>query len=239
MLKKLAILIMVPVFFLAMVFNQSAYAESYFGGSIGVSLSSDASDIKLANGALTGTLTDLDTNSSFAYGIKVGHYFESMPWLGVEFNLYQRDPDVDQQAGTATGTIGVWTAAATGQGKVAVDHLTTYGFLLMLRATEEQTKNFFNIQPYLGIGVGINTLSLGNGTVYSAAGVEGASANLGSDTSTDILLSAGLNYKVTDNIKAYGEYKYTTVNYSAETDGTTYAFDLDDSSLMFGVAYNY
>ena len=46
MLKKLAILIMVPVFFLAMVFNQSAYAEWYAGGAIGVSIPHDVDDLK-------------------------------------------------------------------------------------------------------------------------------------------------------------------------------------------------
>jgi opacity protein-like surface antigen len=239
MLKKLVIYLMAPVFSLSMIFNYSAHAESYIGGSIGVAFSSDAENIKLSSGALTGTLTDLDTDSSFAYGFKTGHYFESIPWFGVEFNFSQSDPDISKQTGTATGTIGVFTAAATGQGSIDVDHVNTYGFLAMFRATEEQAKDMFNIQPYLGLGVGINQVSLGTGRVFSAAGVESDSVDLGADTDVGFLLSAGLNYDITDHIKAYSEYKYTSGEFEATTADVKYALDYDASSLMFGAAYSF
>ena len=119
--------------------------------------------------------------------------------------------------------------------------MTTYGFLAMFRATEEQTKNMFNMEPYLGLGVAINNISLGRGTAYNAAGAElaGGVENLGSDTSTGFLLSAGLNYKINNHLKAYGEYKYTDVSFEDTTNGTKYDFDLDASSLMFGVSYHF
>ena len=56
-----------------------------------------------------------------------------MPWLGVEFDFYQRAPDVDQQTATVTGTAGIYTAAV-GQVKVDVNSGTTFGFLVKLRA---------------------------------------------------------------------------------------------------------
>ena len=239
MFKKLVIYLMVPVFSLSMIFNQSAFAESYIGGSIGAAFSSDAENIKLSSGALTGTVTDLDTDSSFTYGFKAGHYFKAIPWFGVEFNFSQSDPDISKQTGTATGTIGVFTAAATGQGSIDVDHANTYGLLVMFRATEEQAKDMFNIQPYLGLGIGINQVSLGTARVYTAAGVETDSANLGSDTNVGFLLSAGLNYDITDHIKAYSEYKFTQGEFEATTADVKYALDYDASSLMFGLAYGF
>lgn len=235
-LKKMAIFLMVPVFSLSMVFNQSAYAESYFGGSIGIALPSDIDDIKLSSGAATGTITDLDADNSFAYGFKMGHYFKSMPWFGVEINFQQSDPDMDQQNATATGTLGIFTAAATGQGKIDVNHLTTIGFLAMFRPVE---KKIFNLEPYLGLGIGVNMISLGEATAFSAAGVKSGAVNLGSDTDVGFLLSAGLNYEITDHIKAYGEYKYTQSNFDSTTGGVKYDFDVENSSLMFGAAYNF
>jgi hypothetical protein len=74
----------------------------------------------------------------------------------VEFNFSQSDPDISKQTGTATGTIGIFTAAATVEGSIDVDHVSTFGFLAMFRATEEQAKGMFNIQPYLGPSIGIN-----------------------------------------------------------------------------------
>ena len=72
------------------------------------------------------------------------------------------------------------------------------------------------------------------------AGVEQTSTNLESDTSVGILISAGLNYKISDRLKAYGEYKYTDSSFELNgSDGVTYEFDSGDSSLMFGIAYSF
>ena len=37
--------------------------------------------------------------------------------------------------------------------EIEVEHFTTIGFLIMLRATEEQTKELNNIEPYLGLAL--------------------------------------------------------------------------------------
>ena len=240
-LKNLVIFLLGSVFFITMGFNKYAYSESYIGASIGAALSSDAEDIDIVEGAATANLTDLDTDGAFAYGIKVGHYFNSVPWLGVEFNFSQADPDVGKQTTTLSGTAAGIAGAATGQFQVDVNHVTTYGFLAMLRATEEQTKNMFDIQPYFGVGVAINNISLGRATAFNTAGAElaGGAANLGSDTSLGLLLSAGLNYDIDEHISAYGEYKFTQIDFEDTTGGSKYDFELDVSSLMFGIAYNF
>ena len=49
-----------------------------------------------------------------------------------------------------------------------------------------------------------------------------------------------MNYKISDNLKAYGEYKYTESSFEADgSDGIKYEYDAGDSNLMFGVAYNF
>ena len=83
MLKKLLIYLIVPVFFLPMILNQSAYAESYIGLGLGVSLAQDVTGIK-AGVSVTGT--DVNADDAFSYGIKVGHFFESFPvWRRNEY----------------------------------------------------------------------------------------------------------------------------------------------------------
>ncbi len=215
----------------------SAFSETYVGGGLGLSFAAEADSIKASQGAIEASSSDLDGDDSFAYGFKVGHYFNSLPWLGVEFNLYQREPDADQQGVTVTGATAGLIRTDAGQAKVDVEHLTTAGLLVMLRATEEQTKNMFNMEPYVGIGLGVNAINLSEGTAYSAAGAYLESVNLSSDVSVGILLSAGLNYDITDQIKAYGEYKYTEASYDMSTNAVNYSFDVDDSTMMFGVSY--
>jgi len=240
MLKKLLIFLMVPVFSLSMIFNQSAYAESYIGLGLGVSLPQDVTNIKGTTPAgVSVTGTDVNPNDAFAYGIKAGHFFNSIPWFGVEMNVYQRDADVDAQAATCSGAAGICTNN-TGQLKVDVNSSTTIGFLAMVRATEEQSKNLLNLQPYFGLGFGVNIIDLGEASTFTTAGAAVGSTNLESDTNVGILVSAGLNYKICDNLKAYGEYKYTDGNFEAQgSDGNTYNYDVGDSNLMFGVAYNF
>ena len=238
--KKLAVFLLVPVFSLSMIFNQSAFAESYIGLGLGVSLPQDVTDIKGTTAAgVAGTGTDVSADDAFSYGIKAGHYFNSVPWFGVEMNIYQRDNDVDQQTATATGTAGILNGTA-GQLKVDVNSVTTIGFLAMVRATEEQSKNLLNLQPYFGLGFGVNIIDLGEASTFTAAGAANGSTNLESDTNVGILVSAGLNYKIFDNLKAYGEYKYTDGNFEHKgSDDVTYKYDASESNLMFGVAYDF
>ena len=75
-IRKLFVFLLLSVLSLPMIFSQSAHAESYFGASIGVALSSDAEGIDIVTGATTASITDLDASSSFAYGFKAGHYFK-------------------------------------------------------------------------------------------------------------------------------------------------------------------
>ena len=80
----------------------------------------------------------------------MGHYFEALPFLGLEFNFSSSDPDVDKAGIT-----------------VDVSHLSTAGLLVMLRATEKQSKQYLlGLDPYLGLGYGVSLIDVGkvNGT---------------------------------------------------------------------------
>ena len=239
MIRKTGVGVLLSLVFVLFTYS-SAVAESYVGFGLGVSLPHDTTDIKGTTAAgVTGTGTDVSPQDEFAYGFKVGHYFDAMPWLGVEFNFGQGDPDVEKQTATATGTAGV-LGTAVGQVQVDVNSATTLGFLVMLRANEEQTKNLLNFQPFLGLGFGVNILDLGDATTFTTAGAFNSGTNLGSDTSIGILLSAGLNYEVSENVKAYGEYKYGEASYDVKgADSVDYEFDAGGSSLMFGLSYGF
>jgi opacity protein-like surface antigen len=57
----------------------------------------------------------------------------------------------------------------------------------------------------------------------------------------DLLLSAGIDYKIKKNAKAYGEYKYKNAGFgSSAFDGVVdYEFDFEESSFTFGFAYSF
>ena len=65
MFKKLAIYLMVPVFSLSMIFNQSAYAEWYLGGAVGVTIPHTIDDLESTGSGFTITSSGLDPDTAF------------------------------------------------------------------------------------------------------------------------------------------------------------------------------
>ena len=153
MIRKTGVGVLLSLVFVLFTYS-FAVAESYIGGALGISLPHDVTDASGTDGTYTLTVTDFSPDNSFAGGMKLGHFFEQAPNLGVEFNLSFSDPDVDKEKITATisGTpVGVFTGQASGDflGSAEVDSFVSYGFLAMLRATDEDAKSKYNgMQPY-------------------------------------------------------------------------------------------
>ena len=63
----------------------------YVAGQIGVSIPTRFSNIQGVDSNAGLTVSDLSLQNSFVYAAKLGYYFDSMKWLGVEtevFNFY-------------------------------------------------------------------------------------------------------------------------------------------------------
>ena len=61
-----------------------ASAEFYIGGQIGGNFPLDFSDVEFSAGGVNGQSTDIELEDSLAYGGKIGYFFSSLNWLGVE-----------------------------------------------------------------------------------------------------------------------------------------------------------
>ena len=247
MFKKLAIYLMVPVFSLSMIFNQSAYAEWYLGGAVGVTIPHTIDDLESTGSGFTITSSGLDPDTAFVGGIKGGYFFESIPYLGVEVNWGMSTSDIDKEAvaltisGTATG-LGAGQATGNFLYSADVDYVSSFGFLAMLRVTDEDAaKEYLGIQPYLGLGFSVTTLEIKSATLFNTAGAQvGTTANSDSSTDVGFLLSTGLNYIVSDNIKVYSEYKFQTVEHTLTMDaGVDSKLTNESSSVVFGASYSF
>ena len=247
MLKKLAIFLMVPVFSLSMVFNQSAYAEWYVGGAIGVAIPHTIDDLKSTGTGFTITSSGFDADTAFVGGIKGGYFFESFPYFGVEINWSISESNVDKEAValTITGTAtGLGAGQATGDFLLSadVDPSSSFGFLAMLRVTDEDAKaKYSGIQPFLGLGFVVSTIDVNSATLFNTAGTQ-LNTTGNSDSSTDVrfLLSAGLNYIVSDNIKVYSSYQFVTVEHTLTLDtGVDSKITSESSSVVFGASYHF
>ncbi len=227
-----------------------AAAEWYVSGYAGVSIPTDQDVDGNANAGgivlLNGTFKDVDPNTSVVFGGKVGHFLESLPFLGLEVEGYHFSPDADSQTVQASGTIlpGIFPIPVAGQvtlGNVDVG-VTSIGlnavFRLQLGESDAYPKGRF--QPYAGAGLGIFFANLET-TVVTAK-------NDDTDTAVGPQVLAGLKFFITEHLSLFGEYKFihapnfefelsetvmgTPVNLKLETDITSHLF-------YGGIAYHF
>ena len=175
MLRKTGVGFLLSLVFVLFTYS-SAVAEWYVGGAVGVAMPHDVDDLSGSAGGYTLGISEFSPDTSFTGGVKVGYFSEKTPYLGVEINWSMSEPDVDQETVTATIT-GTATGAYAGQtsgdflGSVDVASLSSFSFLAMLRATDEDAKAKYNgIQPYLGLGFTVSTLDVDSVSAHTTAG---------------------------------------------------------------------
>ena len=248
MLRKAGVGFLLSLVFVLFTYS-SAVAEWYVGGAVGVAIPHTVDDLESTGSGFTITASGFDADNAFAGGIKGGYCFESIPSLGVEVNWSMSASDVDKQSITLTLTgtpTGLYVGRNSGDlllGSVDVDSVSSFGFLAMLRATDEDAKAKYNgIQPFLGLGFMVSTIDVNSATLFNGNGTNQLGITANSDSSTDVgfLLSTGLNYIVSDNIKVYSEYKFQTVEHTLTMDaGVDAKLTNESSSVVFGASYSF
>ena len=245
MVKKTGVGVLLSLVFVLFTYS-SAVAEWYVGGAVGVAMPHDVDDLSFSSGGYTLGISEFSPDTSFTGGAKVGYFFEQTPYLGVEINWSISEPDVDKETVTATITgtpTGVYAGQTSGEflGSVDVDSLSSFAFLAMLRATDEDAKAKYNgIQPYLGLGFTVSTLDVNSVTAYSTAGALIGTGTGDSTTDVGFALTGGLNYLINNNIKTYIEYQFGSVDYEfGSIDGLKTELTGQNSSLMFGASYSF
>ena len=167
-----------------------------------------------------GTLggNDLSLHNSLMYGAKLGYYFDSLNWLGVETEVFNATPHVKQQNLTIGG-FDFGTAPGL--------NLRVLTWLPVNIVVRHQMGAF---EPYAGVGLGVFFSRLSDGT--------------DSSSSTDVRLNAqlGLRYRVTTNLALFGEWKFNHANISHNDlagTGLNVSADYNAHNLVFCVGYHF
>ena len=150
-LRKLDFILVISLVSTLAVFFPSgplAQAETYLAGQFGVSFPQDLSDVQISSVGFTSiSLSDIALDESFIYGLKVGHYFRSLTWLGVEADALVTHPNIKQQNLTFTGPGGSITLPDVAGFHLRVVTLTPINILFRYPGKR--------LQPYAGIGMAI------------------------------------------------------------------------------------
>ena len=203
--RKLAVLLGIVARCLPSLGHAENYAAFAIGPNIATLDTTDVGKIDLAN--------------NLAYGAKFGHYFDDrgFNWFGLEVDMYRSAPDVKQQ------NIPASTNRFLSQKVVGADLLVhSLAFNALVRVTGYQYK----VEPYAGLGIGLNMGNLSDGNFRPEASFA---------PSFNVL--AGIKYFVTPKIAPFIEYKYNFAHFSFSRSNIT--ADYRANLFMFGVAFHF
>jgi opacity protein-like surface antigen len=218
--------ITLPWLMMGVVLSTSTYAEVYIAGQAGVTFPQALSDVErtsAGSGLPAGTkVSDLSLKTSVLYGLKLGYYLESLPWLGIEGEVFNTNPHVKQQTQTMTLPSGTVLSGTPSGSLLSVLTLATN---LMVRYPGA------SFQPYLGVGPGL----------FFARNHFSTAAGEASTSTTQIGLNAlaGIRYLATDHVALFleGKYSHAQLNF-----GTSHTMPGSHNTYnafhaAFGIAY--
>jgi opacity protein-like surface antigen len=228
MARRLLVRSLLTLLVSIVLFAPRTYAETYVAGQFGVTLPSMTKG--LTDNELTGvfpagsTISDQSLTTSVLYGAKIGHYFRSLPWLGLEAEVYNTTPHIKEQ--TITFSVPPIPDQAINVPGVNFRVLTLAPLNLTLRYHKTR------LQPYIAVGPGIFFARIKDPSLTSD----------NSQSSTDIGLNAqvGLRYYITRHFTVFAEGKYNHVKFSFSETPPGIGFNLfgfDSTYNMFHVAF--
>ena len=244
-----------------------AHAEGYISIGAGQSFSGSVNDYEaeqcigfiFCDNVVVQSGSDLDTDSALALGGKIGYFVDtpSLAWLGFEFQYFQRKLNVSRQAWSVNGSqtsVMVPTLPFNGQAEIEMDALKTFAFFLMFRIPPKIVDEYLlgRMEPYFGFGFSVNQVEIGPMRLFDSAG-NPVSTNLFNESTVGLgfVISLGMNFKIHDRWKLYGEYKhaeaffpfpFTTLNdFDLQTSGPELhpSLDITDNIFMFGVTFTF
>ncbi|MCC2640717.1 MAG: uncharacterized protein K0S45_1130 [Nitrospira sp.] len=194
------------------------HAEMYVAGQVGVTLPHNLNNVEWSAGGVTLGGNDLSLHNSVMYGAKLGYYFDSVNWLGLETEVFNTTPNVKQQN---------WTIAGVNLGTAPGLDLRVLTWAPVNIVIRYQAGEF---EPYAGVGLGLFF------TRFSQGGSSSSSTDVGVNT------QVGLRYRVTSNLAFFGEWKFNHADISHDNflaTGLKASAYYNAHNLVFGVGYHF
>jgi len=219
--------------------SRPASAEWFADLFAGLSFTRDH-DLKLNDqGIGQGTYESVEFDRSLAWGGRAGHYFDSLPFLGLGLDFFRFYPDIGGQSVQLRGCFfpGGCGTGRGGTGSLDVE-TTSVSVDLMLRlplwkSTEAPQGR---VQPYVAVGppLFITTITPRNTRNFRNHDDD-------TDYSFGYKAAAGVAVQVFSNLALFGEYRFTHVSpevelRDADLNRTTLRTDLDTHSALLGIS---
>ena len=150
---------------------------------------------------------------------KIGHYIDNRQfnWFGWEVDLYRAAPNIKQQT---VSTSNNPTVSGPIPGADLLVHSLAFNALVRLTGYQ------YKVEPYTGIGIGLNVANISDGNFRPEASFA---------PSFNIL--AGVRYYLTPTIAPFIEYKYNFAQFTFTKSNLT--TDYRANLFMFGIAFHF
>jgi opacity protein-like surface antigen len=161
----------------------------------------------------------LDLLNNAFFGAKYGHFMDSryLNWLGFEVDLYRAQPNIKQQTLPPNPSINL---------NGTIPGSTLYVHSLAFNAIARVTGYNYKLEPYVGLGLGLNVGNVSGGFLRPEASF-----------APSFNIIAGSRYYVTNNIAPFIEYKYNYAQFHFTRSEIT--GDYRAHLLMFGIAFHF
>jgi opacity protein-like surface antigen len=187
--------------------GRTSSAEWFADVYSGVSLTRDH-DVTIRDRVVgQGVYRDADFSTSLAYGIRLGRYFDSVPFVGLAVDFFSFSPNLHPQAVRRDGCFLV-TGCGSFEGRTGRIDIDTRALSLdlMLRlplfTTAEEPHGL--LQPYVAVGAPLFIT-----TVTPRSTRQFRNQDDETDVSVGYKGAAGLAVRIFSNLDLFGEYRYT------------------------------
>lgn len=195
--------------------STSAMAETYVAGMAGVTVEQPGG-VSLNTGAgNVATQQDAHYANSVMYGAKIGHYFSSTPWLGIELEAFTATPNSKQQDVTLPGGSTVNRPGIT-------QRVTTLAANVMARMPNKTLQPYVGVDPAIMFGHINATNAGGQGESTTVVGFNGL---------------AGVRWLVTELVVLFVEAKYNYAKFNYAENGIKANYDAFTGAAGLGFQF--
>jgi opacity protein-like surface antigen len=171
---------------------------------------------------------------SGVYGAKAGGFFsDELSWFGVELEAFNTTPNIQQQGAAPGSYMRVTTLAVNAivRGQFSCTTTIDHTEQVTRRIEMRYEREFCRVQPYAGIGLGINWTYLSNSNFTAH-----------DNFVPGLNLLGGLRYYVTERIGIFAEYKYNRATFdfvSGTGPLTGFQGTYSINHIVGGISYHY
>jgi opacity protein-like surface antigen len=211
------------------------FADVYSGASV----TRDHDVTVHDRGAGLGVYRDAEFATSLAYGARLGHYFDDLPFVGLAADLFSFSPNIRPQAARRDGCFLV-TGCGSGEsrtGRIDIDtRALSLDLMLRLPLFKTTEEPHGVLQPYVAVGVPL---------FFTTVTPRSTRPFHNQDDETDVSLgykaAAGVAFRVYTNLDLFGEYRYTHTSTSVDLRDAvirkaSFDTDLDTHSFLLGIS---